>query len=118
MAERRIEPILAEIIAAIDGIESAMAGKTLDDFKVDWLLRHGVQRGIEIISEASRHIPDAMLASAPDIPWKQIRGIGNILRHEYHRIADQIVWTVAVDSLPPLRIAIEKIAASLPPRHS
>ena len=57
MAVRRIEPILAEIIEALDGIAAATAGKTLDDFNSDWLLRHGIERGIEIISEAARHIP-------------------------------------------------------------
>jgi uncharacterized protein with HEPN domain len=109
MAVRRIEPILAEVIAALDGISSATAGKTLEDFHGDWLLRHGVERGIEIISEAARHIPDELTALAPEIPWKQIRGIGNVLRHEYHKTSDAIVWAVVTDNLPPLRVAIERI---------
>lgn len=109
MAVRRIEPILAEIMAALDGISAATAGKTLDDFRDDWLLRHGVERGIEIISEATRHIPDDLIALAPEIPWKQIRGIGNVLRHEYHKTSDAIVWTVVTDSLSPLRLAVERI---------
>jgi uncharacterized protein with HEPN domain len=109
MAERRIEPILAEIIDALDGIAIATSGKTLDDFRSDWLLRRGVERGIEIISEAARHLPDDLLAAAPEIPWKQVRGIGNILRHEYHKTSDPIVWTVVTDSLPPLRLAIERM---------
>ncbi|RWM20105.1 MAG: DUF86 domain-containing protein [Mesorhizobium sp.] len=109
MAVRRIEPILAEIIAALDGISTATAGKTLDDFRDDWLLRHGVERGIEIISEATRHIPDDLIALAPEIPWKQIRGIGNVLRHEYHKTSDAIVWAVVTDSLSPLRLAVERI---------
>ncbi|RWO37085.1 MAG: DUF86 domain-containing protein [Mesorhizobium sp.] len=91
MAVRRIEPILAEIMAALDGISTSTTGKTLDDFRDDWLLRHGVERGIEIISEATRHIPDDLLALAPEIPWKQIRGIGNVVRHEYHKTSDAIV---------------------------
>ncbi|WP_352635858.1 HepT-like ribonuclease domain-containing protein [Mesorhizobium sp. M0496] len=78
MAVRRIEPILAEIIEALDGIAAATAGKTLDDFNSGWLLRHGTERGIEIISEAARHIPEDLAAFAPEIPWKQVRGIGNM----------------------------------------
>ncbi len=113
MAERRIEPILAEIIEALDGITAATAGKTLEEFRSDWLLRRGVERGIEIISEAARHLPDDLLKMAPEIPWKQVRGIGNILRHEYHRTSDPIVWAVVTDSLPPLRLAIQRIQASL-----
>lgn len=112
MATRKVGPVIAEILAAIDGIEAATAGKTFEDFQSDWLLRHGVQRGLEIISEASRHIPDPLLAQAPDIPWKQVRGIGNLLRHEYHKIADAIVWTAVVRDLAPLRRGIMAIAAA------
>ena len=54
---RKIGPVLDEILNAIDGIQAALAGKSIADFERDWLLRHGVQRGIEIISEASRHLP-------------------------------------------------------------
>ena len=52
--------ILHEIIVAIDGIQMAVAGKTFAEFQKDWLLRHGAQRAIEIISEASRHVPDQL----------------------------------------------------------
>ena len=65
-----------------------------------------MQRALEIISEASRHIPDELLVSAPDIPWKQIRGIGNILRHEYHKIADEVVWAVVTEHVAKLKEAV------------
>jgi uncharacterized protein with HEPN domain len=42
-----------------------------------------VQRAIEIISEASRAIPDDLTNTQPDIPWRKIRGTGNVLRHDY-----------------------------------
>lgn len=111
MAQRRIKVILDEIIVALDGISAATKDKSIEDFRQDWLLRHGVERGIEIISEATRHLPDEALEAAPDIPWKRIRGIGNVLRHEYHKTSDAILWAVVIDSLPPLREAIEKLLA-------
>ena len=111
---RRVAPDLAEILGAIEGIEKAVAGKTVADFEREWLLKHGVQRGIEIISEASRHIPPDLRQSRPEIPWQQIMGIGSVLRHEYHRIADDIVWRVVADALPKLKTAIEAIRADLP----
>ena len=68
-----------------------------------------VQRVLEIVSEASRHIPDDLLLAAPGIRWRQIRGIGNIVRHEYHQIADEVIWVVVTDDLPPLKAAIVAI---------
>lgn len=110
---RRISVVLEEMLEAIDGIQSAIGDKTLDDFSNDWLLKHGVQRGLEIISEAARHLPDSLLTETADLPWSQIRGIGNFLRHEYHKISDAIVWATAVDDLPPLRLAIVGLRQNL-----
>lgn len=109
MASRKVELVFAEIPDAIDGIQRVTAGKTFAEFESSWLLRLATQRALEIISEATRHIPDEVLAPYADIPWKRIRGIGNVLRHEYHRVADDAVWVVVVENLEPLKKAIEAI---------
>ena len=110
---RKIRPVLTEILAAIEAIEHSVAGRTLDDFQQNWLLKHGIQRGIEIISEASRHLPDELQNTRPEIPWKQIAGIGSMLRHEYHSIADVVIWRVVTDYLPPLKDAVLAMQAEL-----
>ncbi|MES5097610.1 HepT-like ribonuclease domain-containing protein [Agrobacterium sp. BA1120] len=109
MAKRRIDLVLVEMLDAIDGIETHTAGKTIEDFERDWLLKLAIQRALEIISEASRHIPDDLLNAAPDVPWKQIRGVGNVLRHEYHKVADDVVWVVVTEHIAPLKKAVESI---------
>jgi uncharacterized protein with HEPN domain len=108
-----VRPALRAILEAIDGIQTSVRGKTIDDFARDWLLRHGVQRGIEIISEAARRIPPDLQETQPQIPWAQIVGIGNVLRHEYHRISDVVVWNVVQDHLAPLKSAVAAIDATL-----
>ena len=108
-----VRPALRAILEAIEGIEAAVQGKTRDAFAADWLLRHGVQRGIEIISEAARRIPPDLWATRPEVPWVQIIGISNVLRHEYHRVSDTIVWNVVDTHLPPLKRAVEAIDAGL-----
>ena len=40
-------------------------------------------RGIEIILEASRAIPDDIKGTRPEIPWRKVAGIGNVMRHDY-----------------------------------
>ena len=113
MTERLVRPALIAILEAIHGIEGAVGEKSFDDFYRDWLLRQGVQRGVEIVSEAARRIPRELQQRQPQIPWAETMGIGNILRHEYHRVSDRLVWNVVKVHLPPLQSAILAIAAEL-----
>lgn len=106
MAEREYRHALDDMLEAIDGVLGAAAAKTYDDYESEWLLRAGVERGIEIISEASRRLPDAVKARRPDVPWPQMRAIGNVLRHEYHGVSRLILWRVVTDELPRLREAV------------
>jgi len=108
---RKIQPALRDILDAINGIERVITGKGFDDFEADWLLRRGVERAIEIISEASRRIPPELQALRPEIPWRDVATIGNILRHEYQSTSGKIIWNVVKEDLPTLKAAIEAIAA-------
>jgi uncharacterized protein with HEPN domain len=68
-----------------------------------------VERAIEIISEAVRHIPEPERAKYPDVPWRNIMAIGNKLRHEYQRVDPDIIWDIARTHLVDLRPVIEAI---------
>jgi uncharacterized protein with HEPN domain len=93
---------LIDITDAIELIRSEMEGVTLEAFEIDRRKRWLVERGIEIISEASRRLPADMKARHPDIPWPKVAGIGNVLRHEYQDVAPDVLWHVVQDNLPPL----------------
>src|SRR5215470_16572237 len=75
---RKIAHLLHDILEAIEHIEQATCGRTLPELEASWEMRWLVQRGIEIISEASRGIPDAAKSLRPEIPWKKVAGIGNV----------------------------------------
>ncbi len=98
-----------DILEAIERIEQVVTGKSLADFEANWQLQYIVQRGIEIISEASRVIPDDLKRTRPEIPWDSVKSIGNVLRHEYRAISNPLIWRVVTDELPRLRNAIEAI---------
>ncbi len=107
---REFRHALDDILAALEGIRAATAGKTIADYQREWVLKHAVQRGIEIVSEASRHLPTEVTALRPDVPWSRVRAIGNVLRHEYHGLSDRIIWGVVEDELPALKIAIDALS--------
>jgi uncharacterized protein with HEPN domain len=58
--------------------------------------------GVEIISEASRHLPHELKARHPEIPWPKVASIGNVLRHNYENIAAEVMWALVRDDLPTL----------------
>jgi uncharacterized protein with HEPN domain len=107
---RRVDIVLREILEAIDGTLATIDGKDLKRFETEWATQRAVERGLEMISEAVRHLPAELLEARPDVPWREIKAIGNRLRHEYHRIAAKIIWTIAHDELLRLR---ETIASML-----
>jgi uncharacterized protein with HEPN domain len=96
---------LTDIVEAIELIRAEIAGATLQSLESDKRKRWLVERGIEIISEASRHLSEELKARHPEIPWSKVAGIGNVLRHEYERVAHDVLWRVVRDELPPLEKA-------------
>jgi uncharacterized protein with HEPN domain len=110
---RRIDVVLLEILEAIDGTLSTIEGKDLKRFESEWATKRAVERGLEIVSEAVRHLPQDLLDRHPEVPWREVKATGNRLRHEYHRIAAHIIWNIAVDELPPLRTAIAAMLEGL-----
>ena len=105
MIERIISPRLADIVEAIERIRHGLDGVPLEMFEQDWEKRWLVERGIEVISEASRHLTEDTKARQAQIPWSKVAGIGNVLRHAYDRVAPDVLWKLAKDDLPALEKA-------------
>lgn len=107
MAMRSHIPRLVDIIEAIERVAALVENTPLPAFEQDWRTQWLVERGIEIISEASRHLNGELKARHPDIPWKKVAGIGNVLRHEYGTVAAPIMWALVRENLPQLRRVCE-----------
>ena len=83
-----------------------MAGVDFAGYQRDYKLRRAVEQCVEIVSEASRGIPNELKSEFIEQPWSEIAAIGNLLRHSYDRIDDLIMWKNATRSLPELRLTI------------
>jgi uncharacterized protein with HEPN domain len=104
---------LEHILEAIREIEGFTAGRTLQDYLGQGWRRFATQRGIEIVPKASRRIPADLKAKHPEIPWADIAGIGNILRHGYDSLDHAVIWSVVASNLPPLKAAVEAMLQEL-----
>jgi uncharacterized protein with HEPN domain len=106
---------LKDILQEIREIEAFARGRTFDDYMSSTMLRRAVERSIEIISEASRHVPDDLKARHPQIPWRRVAGAGNVLRHGYKLIRDDEIWRIATTELQPLKSAAELTLREIEP---
>jgi uncharacterized protein with HEPN domain len=111
MAAPSLAPRLTDILDAIERIRSEMEGVSIEAFEADWRKRWLVERGVEIICEASRRLTDELKARHPEIPWAKVAGIGNVLRHEYEGISAPVMWKLVQDDLTPLeQVCREELA--------
>lgn len=79
----------------IEAIRGFISGVSAESFEADLLRLYATTRALEIISEASRRLPEDLRARHPDIDWRSIRDAGNVYRHTYARVVAARVWDTA-----------------------
>jgi uncharacterized protein with HEPN domain len=103
MPSKTPDAALHDILHHIELAVLFARGLTQADFLNDLRTVYAVTRCREIISEASRRVPEALKERHPSIPWKQMAAAGNIYRHGYEDVAARYVWNTLTRDLPVLR---------------
>ena len=93
----------------IENLSQELVGLGFETYRESYGLRRITERAIQIVSEAARALPEELRARYPDAPWGDIIGIGNPLRHEYHRIDDKVLWETTTVDLPKLQPIIQRM---------
>ena len=100
---------LDDILEAAKRIEKYTKGLTLAKVKRNELTIDGVVRNLEIIGEAVKNIPANIKDKHPDIEWKKMAGLRDILAHEYFGIDLEILWDIIENKLPELKKEISRL---------
>ena len=87
-------------------IEQFTAGMDFEAFRANPMAVAATERKLQIVSEAATRLGDEAQRRCPDIPWRDIRGIGNQLRHAYERLSLDTIWATVTDDLPALKAAV------------
>lgn len=106
MPSRNPAQRLADIRDAIAAIRRFVAGYAFDAYVADQKTVYAVTRALEIVSEASRRLPDGVKARHPEIDWAAVAAVGNIYRHEYETVDDALVWHTIHTDLDSLETAV------------
>ncbi len=106
MPSRNPAQRLTDILDNIQAITDFTAGIAFEDYVNDRKTVYAVTRALEIISEASRRLPDELTQRHREIDWVGIAAAGNVYRHEYEVVDDGLVWYTIQHELESLREAI------------
>jgi uncharacterized protein with HEPN domain len=101
-----------DILAAVHAIAAYTEGMTYAEFVADARTRDAVVRNLMTLGESVRWIPDVILSAHPAVPWRTMRGVRNVVVHEYFGIDDAILWETVRGDLPPLAPLLEDLLAS------
>lgn len=83
-------------------MSAAFGTMSQEAFAADIVSVRSAERGLLIISEAAKALPDELVEEYPDVEWHAIRAIGNVLRHSYEQIEPHRLWVIVTRDIPKL----------------
>jgi len=106
---------LWDMLDAARAVMEFTQGRRLEDLLADRMLRSAVERSLEIMGEAARHVSLETREKNPNIPWTSIVGLPNIIAHEYGEIRYEKLWGICMNRLPGLISLLEDLGVGSPP---
>lgn len=100
---REIADYLADMLTAIAEAEEFAAGMDYAAFVADKKTVNAVIRSLEVLGEATKHIPASFRKKHPEIPWSSMAGLRDVLIHDYMGVDLMTVWKVVRERLPEVR---------------
>jgi uncharacterized protein with HEPN domain len=108
-SERRFDLFLEDMNNSINLIEEYIGDNDYKSFKMNRMAVDAVIRNFEIIGEAAKNIPLEIQIKYPEIPWKKMYNLRNLISHEYFGIDYEMIWEIVKKNLPQNKIDLQKI---------
>lgn len=106
---REYKDYVQDIVDSMDKAASFVGTMSFAQFTKDEKSVFAVVRALEIIGEAVKKIPVEIRRKYPEIPWREMAGIRDIVIHEYFRVDLEIIWNVVKERIPALKPSFEKM---------
>jgi uncharacterized protein with HEPN domain len=99
---REIDDYLDDILNACSEVAEFTRGMDFEEFVADKKTINSVIRSLEVLGEATKHIPASFRRKHPEIPWSKMAGMRDVLIHDYMGVDLKTVWNVVKERLPEL----------------
>ncbi len=98
-----------DILEAIEKIQAYIQGMSYEEFASDTKTLDAVIRNLTIIGEAARNVPIELQERYPNVPWREMQGMRNVVVHQYHGVSALIIWRTATYNLTLLPEMLQTI---------
>ncbi len=106
---------LEDVLDATARVRDYTKGLRLETFRMDPRTVDAVVRNLEVIGEAIKNVPEAIRSRHPEINWRRIAGLRDLLIHQYFGIDYEIIWDLVTHKLPILEEQVRAIVAASGP---
>jgi uncharacterized protein with HEPN domain len=101
--------LLDDMLQATERALEYVDGYTFETFLADARTFDAVLRNLEVLGEAAAQVPDAFREAHPEIPWRQIVGLRNVVLHPYFAVDPEAIWTIVTTQMRALLPALRAL---------
>jgi uncharacterized protein with HEPN domain len=112
--DERDRAYLWDMLEAARQVESFARDLSYDSYMSDPMRRMAVERGLELLGEAARRVSPSFRESHPEIPWRSLIGLRNVLAHDYGEIRHDRLWEIATRDAAALIRQLETLVPASP----
>ena len=110
MSEKRSSSLLLyDIFQSVEKIEEFTRGISFVQMMADERTKDAILRNLQVLGEASKNLPESLIADHPEVDWSGLAGVRDIVTHQYFRVDWQLLWISVHEELPVLKIQIRKL---------
>ncbi|HVG22838.1 MAG TPA: HepT-like ribonuclease domain-containing protein [Thermoanaerobaculia bacterium] len=102
---------MLDILIASEDALTFVRSMTLDDFRASSLVRRAVLHCLMIVGEAAGRVDAAAQAEVPDLPWRRMKDLRNVLIHQYANVNLPVIWTIVTTELPTVVPVLDPLFA-------
>lgn len=110
MRPERDAALVTDILGAAAEVSQFLRGIDRERFETDALRRRAVERACEIIGEAAGRLSAEFQAAHPEVPWRKVRALRNVLAHDYASVDVRALYRIATQDVPELERTLSKQA--------